>query len=423
MKKILASVFVLVLVFALCSCVENGDVKSLLNGEKTFTDFETGKTADIFTLPEENTSYMGSPASYAVVDLDGDGSEELLVEYDTAGDTAVLRLSGGEYVAYYLSFRSRTGMKEDGTMSWSSGASNSGVQRLMFTDNGMEGIDILEHNTDDYIFTINGEKVSMEECNEAFQKQYAKKDVEWKPITADPSVKENQAEKEDKKENKVNETITVEEFGNLANGVWLDLQKYDYGYEIINITKEDVWRYKYGVYGTDNGINMQISEVKMVNGTYKLTLYSPGGYNEMYDIYEEEKYEYVDVKLSNGTMIVDGTREYTYFSNYEELEDMIKGEEKQSNDRGSKSDLEADNWYTLDDHSGIFWFQNAEPTSVVPMSDGEVYLVNYYPVCKECHYKSARMEMLGVSIYEPITETYRCSSCNISTYARFKIVY
>ena len=159
----------------LCSCQKNDDVSLLLSGEKTFTDFETQRTATIFTLPDENTSYLGKPASYAVIDLDDNGKNELLIEYDGAGDTAVLTLRDGEYIAYYISYRARTDLKEDGTMSYSSGASDSGVQRLTFTDDGMESINVLEYNTGDYIFTIDGKKVSEEECAEALRKQYDKK--------------------------------------------------------------------------------------------------------------------------------------------------------------------------------------------------------------------------------------------------------
>ncbi len=321
MKKVLAIISVCALLLTLCSCQKNDDVSLLLSGEKTFTDFETQRTATIFTLPDENTSYLGKPASYAVIDLDDNGKNELLIEYDGAGDTAVLTLRDGEYIAYYISYRARTDLKEDGTMSYSSGASDSGVQRLTFTDDGMESINVLEYNTGDYIFTIDGKKVSEEECAEALRKQYDKKEVVWNPI-GDASVLE-----EDNENTKETGTITVEEFGNIANGVWVNLDNPDGGYECVHIAYEgDTWRYKYGIYETDNAYNMEISEVNIKNDAYKLTLYSPGGYNEMYDIYEEEEYRYVDVKIVDEVMTLDGLNrvEYQHFFDFSDLNNYLK---------------------------------------------------------------------------------------------------
>lgn len=70
-----------------------------------------------------NSQYIGDPGMYAVVDLDNNGTKELLIEYNFNGDTTIINIQSGKCIAYYIPYRGRTGLKTDGTMSWSSGAS------------------------------------------------------------------------------------------------------------------------------------------------------------------------------------------------------------------------------------------------------------------------------------------------------------
>lgn len=162
--------------------MDENTIAEFINGERSFVDFETNLMATIYTLPEINDQYMGDAGMYAVIDLDNDGVWELLVEYNLNGDTAILHLQDGKCIAYYIPFRGRTGLKKDGTMSWSNSAFESGVQRITFSNSGIDSVDTIVHNTDENIFLIDGVNVSQEECENALMYQYEKEDVEWIPI-------------------------------------------------------------------------------------------------------------------------------------------------------------------------------------------------------------------------------------------------
>ena len=86
-----------------------------------------------------------------------------------------------------------------------------------------------------------------------------------------------------------------------------------------------------------------------------------------------------------------------------------------------KSDITPDTWYTLTSND-IFHCQNAEIDNAIPISKGSAFMVTYYPVCKKCLI-CGPMEMTGVDINKPISETYYCDSCGEATYARFKIEF
>ena len=158
---------------------EDEAVNAILIGKKTFTDFESGKEATIFTLPMINNDYhkAGAPIRYAVVDLDNNGTEELLVEYSIVGDTAILNFEEEKIVAYYIPFRGRQEVKTDGSLHWSSSATESGVQKVSFEKTGMVLKDVLVYR--DELYMLEGKEVSKEECESAFRKEWEKSDVEW----------------------------------------------------------------------------------------------------------------------------------------------------------------------------------------------------------------------------------------------------
>lgn len=158
---------------------ENETFNAILIGEKSFIDFESGKDTTIFTLPSINDNYqaLSVPERYAAVDLDNNGTEELLVEYSIAGDTAILNFEKEKIVAYHISFRGRQEVKVDGSLHWSSSATESGVQKVSFGRKGMILTDTLVYS--DELYALEGNKVSKEECENALKKEWEKEDIEW----------------------------------------------------------------------------------------------------------------------------------------------------------------------------------------------------------------------------------------------------
>lgn len=109
-------------------------------------------------------------------------------------------------------------------------------------------------------------------------------------------------------------------------------------------------------------------------------------------------------------------------------DEYISSSEEPSNKSGSKHDktgkaslVSADTWYELITND-ILLFQNAEIDDAVSTSKGSVFMVTYYPVCKNCHV-CGPIQMTGVGTDSQVSETYYCQSCGATTYSRFKIEY
>ena len=165
-------------------------VTDILNGKKTIIDFETQVETTLASLPSINDLYVGKPSQYALVDVDGNGVEELIVEFDAMGDRAIiLNVSADKCIAYYISFRGYRNIHTDGTADWSNSAAESGIHRIYFTHNGIVSIDLIVANGTDNVYTVNGINVSEEECYEAFSEFDQKKAVEWYDV---PELSENQ---------------------------------------------------------------------------------------------------------------------------------------------------------------------------------------------------------------------------------------
>ncbi len=191
----------------------------------------------------------------------------------------------------------------------------------------------------------------------------------------------------------------------MAKGVWANLEKHDYGYEVLTIIKEGEWRYKYGVYETDNGFNMEIKEVEMVNDTYKLTLYSPGGYNEMYDIYEEEEYEYVDVKLIANGIILDGTKVFTYFNDYSELNNYLN---RGNNTQGLENNMQQ---VEKSQKTSITTYTHAAlEGAVITSSDSSTGKVVYRKKCEKCGNVQSGSTITYLKA-STLNSSFYCSKC------------
>lgn len=112
---------------------------------------------------------------------------------------------------------------------------------------------------------------------------------------------------------------------------------------------------------------------------------------------------------------------YSTVTNNESDENNKPIQNPSSSTTQTKSDMKADCWYTPVSHNELK-FQNAEVSSVVPMSNGSVYMVNYFPVCSSCHTLGI-IQMTGVGLHNPVTEANSCPNCKTVTYSRFKIEF
>ena len=196
MKKWITFVLALVGVFTLASCSSNStpaNVQDVLKGNQPFyyaadggSDFASVNIADIPSLFHPDDAYMAIQ-NYAVIDLDGDGSEEAVVFVcGAAGDTGgylVLHSRDDHVYGYRTDYRTFENLKTDGTFIYSDDlGSKEGVATIGFTQDGLVITDVLSATGQAYImdhFMINGKKATQEEYNAEKEKQDIKTNVEW----------------------------------------------------------------------------------------------------------------------------------------------------------------------------------------------------------------------------------------------------
>ena len=153
-------------------------IDEFLNDKKTFVDCTTGEICTLTTLQEINSAYFNGVSRYAEVDFDGDGVNEYVIEFNSGGNTAILkRYMNDVWYAFYIPYRGILNLKTDGTMLGSNGASNGSIHYVRFTESGLEYDDIVKW--DDYKgeYEICGKACTGEEWRGALKLQDAKRNV------------------------------------------------------------------------------------------------------------------------------------------------------------------------------------------------------------------------------------------------------
>lgn len=202
MKRIL---FCLIVALLLCSCNESSETVGDIAGDVTHNNNVVDTTPDKSakdpnkidvegvldgsvklyegdtetTLSELWSATMNTPGQYAMCDLDGDGTEEMVVQFSPSRETAILRLENGLCKVYHQSYRNIMDLKTDGTAFFAAGMSYSGIHRFTF-EGDMKSNEILLQNGNDY--TLNGEPIDNDTFNSEASVQDAKEGVNWVEI-------------------------------------------------------------------------------------------------------------------------------------------------------------------------------------------------------------------------------------------------
>lgn len=175
-----------------------------------YEDFFTGDvtvTANLINAGvEATTASFHAPAVYAtkgvdgsdmdwtikrftLLDLDGDGADELVIAIDYSGNEeyVVLTCYDGTVYANQVVYRGFLTPKADGTVAWSNGAFDNGYARFRF-ENGVLVYDdfaVMIDNGSSVTYTLNGENVSEEDYNAFTAEQDAKDDLAWTDFTVE----------------------------------------------------------------------------------------------------------------------------------------------------------------------------------------------------------------------------------------------
>jgi len=127
---------------------------------------------------------------FALLDLDGDGTDELVLNIDYSGDEeyVVLTCFDGAVYANQVVHRGFLTPKADGTVAWSNGAFDNGYARFRFENGVLVYDDFAAVSSDDsgsVTYTLNGESVSEEDFDAFIAEQNAKDDLAWTAFSVD----------------------------------------------------------------------------------------------------------------------------------------------------------------------------------------------------------------------------------------------
>ncbi len=146
-----------------------------INNEIKVID-EDGNRTYVKDLHGDNTITANS---YAIVDMDGDGMNELVLELDKYYGYIILREYDSEIYAYYQVYRGLLYLRTDGTFYGSSGASDNGIFCISFEGSEMAEHELAQFNDMLQIFIIDGKDVTEAEANEYFEEWSKKEEAEF----------------------------------------------------------------------------------------------------------------------------------------------------------------------------------------------------------------------------------------------------
>ena len=126
---------------------------------------------------------------FALLDLDSDGTDELVLDIDYSGDEeyVVLTCFDGAVYANQVVHRGFLTPKADGTVAWSNGAFDNGYARFRF-GNGVLVYDdfaVMIDNGSSVTYTLNGENVDEAAYSAFLGEQAAKDDLAWTAFSVD----------------------------------------------------------------------------------------------------------------------------------------------------------------------------------------------------------------------------------------------
>ena len=177
----------------------SAEIRDVLLGSTSFLYWAEGSKAPESKAISQVPALFSPDSDYAhiyqfaVLDLDGDGGSEVVLEIsDVASDMGgylVLRQVGGTVYGYPSGWRTFWNLKTDGTFTYSAPAGNEdGTASVRFTETGMELYKLISGQGKQFefdTFLIDGQPVSQQEYEAAWEAQDQKSDAEWYEFTGE----------------------------------------------------------------------------------------------------------------------------------------------------------------------------------------------------------------------------------------------
>lgn len=207
----------LILTASLCSCTI-GDPSTTVDEQDTSESAETPAQGEVLSpeqifqsvledqrkiyLPETGEMYLGefiqdnefSLSKYSVIDLNDDGSPEMVLslplQSNTDEGTLILHCDNDVVYAHLFWYRAFNTLKNDGTFMYSGGAMDHGIAKIDFSDDSyiLKQIAYCESVYDGTDYTgenyfIEDQSSTEEEFNEYIDEHFNKADIEWNDLS------------------------------------------------------------------------------------------------------------------------------------------------------------------------------------------------------------------------------------------------
>ena len=169
--------------------------REVLTGETDFMDAWTKEAvnlADLSQVVTSDPSVAVEVETFTVTDLDEDGMPEVTLQLgpnDTYG-FVILHEKEEDVYGYWIPYRAFSGLKEDGTFTFSSGAGDTGIGTLTFGDQTCETEALSRsetaYDTDNNavaLFFVNGQEATQEAFEAELEHQNQKPDAAWYEFT------------------------------------------------------------------------------------------------------------------------------------------------------------------------------------------------------------------------------------------------
>lgn len=182
---------------------EEKSYKSVLLGESNFRHrsglvdkrLNISEIRRAVVADDDDDDFVTRILKFAVVDLDGDEEEEVVLWIRLNDDLdwgfEILHYLDGEIYGYPIWYRSFMDLKTDGTFSTSYSAADQGMGRMTFSENGYSVSEAYTHTTPlgdgEYTveYFVDNEPCSMDDYFDVVEGQDQKADVEWYDFSED----------------------------------------------------------------------------------------------------------------------------------------------------------------------------------------------------------------------------------------------